>query len=167
MITTFRIVVEELQRSIDALTEQQEFTVVFFQANEALVVPPGERLIPATRDEKIRVFKWIDDEVIPRDRSNPLAAIEHALSLDPDVIFMLSENITGSGQFEIDQEDLLALLDELNPVNPETGRRKTQIKCVQFLYPDPLGTLEKIAAEHGGENGYRFMSKQELGLGGE
>jgi len=167
MITTFWIVVEELQRSIEQLSPQQEFTIVFFQANRAVAVPPEDRMIPATPDEKVRVFKWISDEVIPADRSNPIEAIRHAITLEPNVIFMLSENITGSGQFEIDQDDLLALLDELNPVDPETGLRHTQIKCVQFLYPDPLGTLEKIAAEHGGENGYRFMSKQELGLGGE
>ena len=82
------------------------------------------------------------------------------------MLFLLSENITGSGEFEIDQADLLKLLDELNPVDRKTGRRVTLIKCVQFLDPDPLDTLLRIAQHHGGPDGYRFLSRAELGLKG-
>ena len=109
------------------------------------------------------LLAWIDQHVIPAGRSNPLSAIELALGFEPDVIFMLSENITGSGEFEIDQADLLALLEELNPAD-SSGRRPTQINCVQFLDPDPLRTLEKIARRHGGERGYKFLDRAELGL---
>jgi len=164
MLRSLPIVLEELARSLDGLGPRQEFSVIFFQRNEAVIVPPPTRLVPATDDEKARVLSWIDEQVIPAGRSNPLAAIEKALSFRPDVIFLLSENITGSGEFEIDQADLLALLDGLNPRDPGTGRRRTQINCVQFLDPDPLGTLEKIAREHGGERGYKFLDRAELGL---
>ena len=60
--------------------------------------------------------------------------------------------------------DLLDLLDELNPVEARSGRRRTQINCVQFLDPDPLETLRRIAERHGGPNGYRFLSRSERGL---
>lgn len=163
MIRSLPIVIEELARSLDGLVGQQEFTVIFFQRNEALIVPPVDRLSPGTDDEKARVLAWIDQHVIPAGRSNPLSAIELALGFDPDVIFMLSENITGSGEFEIDQSDLLALLEDLNPLD-SSGRRPTQINCVQFLDPDPLRTLEKIARRHGGERGYKFLDRAELGL---
>ncbi len=128
------------------------------------IFPPANRLIPATPEAKLRALQWIDDRVIPAGRSNPLAAIAKALGLEPDVIFLLSENITGSGEFEIDQEDLLELLDQLNPIAAGTGRRATQINCVQFLDPDPLDTLRKIAEQHGGPDGYTFLARAELGL---
>jgi hypothetical protein len=164
MIRSLQIVIEELARSLATLSPQQSFAVIFFQRNEALMVPPANRLTAATPEAQLRALGWIDDRVIPAGRSNPLAAIEKALSLRPDVIFLLSENITGSGEFEIDQEDLLDLLDQLNPADAKTGRRPAQINCVQFLDPDPLDTLRKIAERHGGPDGYRFLDRAELGL---
>ncbi len=164
MIRTFPIVIQELARSLDGLAPPQEFGLLFFQRNEAVVVPPAGRLVPAEVRPKLDALAWIDGNVVPAGRSNPLAAIEKALQLRPDVIFVLSENITGSGQFEIDQQDLLALLDRLNPLDAATGLRATRINCVQFLYPDPLDTLKKIAARHGGPGGYKFLDAAELGI---
>jgi hypothetical protein len=164
MLGAFPIVIDELARSLDNLTPQQEFAVIFFQQNRALVVPPPNRLMPGTSSNLRNVLAWIGKHVIPVGRSNPLEALERALRLDPDVIFLLSENITGSGEFEIDQDDLLELLDELNPIDRDLGRRRTQINCIQFLDPDPLDTLRRIAREHGGPNGYKFLDRAELGL---
>ena len=164
MIPYLRVVLQELMRSLEGLTNQQSFSVVFFQQNEYLMVPPQRRWIPATDAEKRRVIEWIDANVVPAGRSNPLAAFEVALRMKPDVIFLLSDNITGSGIYEIDQADLLARLDELNPVDRLTNTRPTQINCIQFLDPDPLETLRLIGEAHGGERGYKFLSRGELGL---
>jgi len=166
MMRALPIVIEELARSLDGLSSRQSFSVIFFQRNEALIVPPAGRLTPGTADEKARVLSWIraSNNVIPEGRSNPIEAIKEALRLRPDVIFLLSENITGSGEFEIDQAELLSLLDRLNPIHRASGRRMTQINCVQFLYPDSLETLKKIAEIHGGEKGYKFLDSEELGL---
>ncbi|NNF43738.1 MAG: hypothetical protein HKO59_05565 [Phycisphaerales bacterium] len=164
MIRSLPLVLDELARSLDGLTPRQEFGVIFFTSNRAVVVPPADRLTPASDEEVARVLAWIDANVIPAGRSNPLAALEQALRHQPDVIFLLSEDITGSGEFEIDQADLLALLDRLNPRDPRNGRRVTRINCVQFLDPDPLGTLERIAEEHGGAGGYKLLDRAELGL---
>ena len=164
MIRSLPIVIEELARSLSTLSDQQRFGLVFFQHNRSLVVPPASRLVAATPQARMAALNWIDDHVIPAGRSNPLAAIEKALGFDPDVIFLLSENITGSGEFEIDQRDLLDLLDKLNPTIDDAGHRATQINCVQFLDPDPLETLRKIAERHGGPNGYKFLGRAELGL---
>lgn len=164
MIRSLQIVVEELARSLDRLSDEQRFSIIFFQRNEAIMVPPPNRLRPANEQAKIDALRWIRDSVIPAGRSNPLPALQSALDMQPDVIFLLSENITGSGQWEIDQSELLAELERLNPPDPETGRRRTQINCVQFLDPDPLDTLRKIAETHGGSNGYRFLDRRELGI---
>jgi len=165
MIGAFQIVIDELARSIDALSPEQSFSVIFFQRGEALVVPPEDRLVQAIGSEKIRALEWIEDNIIPADRSNPIEAIRRALALEPDVIFLLSNGITGSGQFEIDQEELLQMLRDLNPIDPASGRRGTQIQTIQFLDPDPLDTLRKIALEHSGEQGFRFLDRNELGIG--
>lgn len=164
MIRSLPIVVQELARSLDGLTPQQQFSVIFFQRDKALITPPATRLSAGNENEKRKVIEWIDKNIIPAGTSNPIRAIEKALSFEPDVIFLLSENITGGGQWEIDQRDLLALLDRLNPVDHRTGRRKTTINCIQFLDPDPLDTLKKIAEIHGGPNGYKFLDRKELGL---
>ena len=57
-----------------------------------------------------------------------------------------------------------ALLEQLNPIDAKTGRRATRINCVQFLYPDPLDTLRKIAERHGGPQGYTFLDAVDLGI---
>ena len=59
---------------------------------------------------------------------------------------------------------LLAMLDQLNPLDPATNRRQCVINCIQFLDPDPLDTLKKIADIHGGPKGYKFLDRSELGL---
>lgn len=165
MIRMLPIVLDELNKSLERLSPKQSFAIVFFQRNEALLVPPINRLTPADADARRAALAWIKSNVIPSGRSNPLKAIEAALRLQPDAVFMLSENITGSGEFEIDQRDLLARLDELNPIDPRTGRRRTQINCIQFLSIDPIDTLRKISDAHGGPNGYKYLDRSELGLG--
>jgi len=166
MIAYLQIVLDELARSLQNLSPQQSFSVVFFQGNNAIEVPPAGKLLPATADERSRALKWISANVVPKEGTNPLVAIEKALTLKPDVIFLLSQDITGYGQFEVDQQELMNLLDKLNPIDPKSHRRTTQINCIQFLDADPLDTMAKIAKEHGGPNGYKFLSRKELGLGG-
>lgn len=166
MIAYLQIVLDELARSLQNLSPQQSFSVVFFQGNNAIEVPPAGKLIPATADERNRALKWINANVVPKEGTNPLVAIEKALTLKPDVIFLLSQDITGYGQFEVDQQELMTVLDKLNPIDPKSHRRSTQINCIQFLDADPLDTMAQIAKEHGGPNGYKFLSRKELGLGG-
>jgi hypothetical protein len=165
MIAYLQIVVDELARSLENLSSRQSFGVVFFQADAAIQVPPAGELLPATADEKVRALKWIDANIVPAGGTNPVVAIDKALALKPNVIFLLSQDITGYGQFEVDQQDLLTMLDQRNPREAQTGRRAVQINCIQFLDHDPLETMAKIAKEHGGPNGYKFLTRKELGLG--
>ncbi len=166
MIGALQIVIDELGRSLSNLSSEQSFSVIFFQGNTAIEAPPAGRFIPATARELDRVIKWIHTSIVPRDRTNPLPAIEKAVRLNPDVIFLLSHGLTGHGEFEIDQRDLLDRLDKLNPVDRDLRRRRTQINCIQFMDPDPLDTMKLISQQHGGPNGYKFLSRKELGVGG-
>lgn len=183
MIAYLPILIDELVRSIDKLNESQSFRVVFFQRNEAVLVPgPGEdpeiatkrrrgtiRLLPATNENKLFVFNWMNLDnrnIRAAHQSNPIAAIELALrdtAPPPDVVFILSTDITGLGEFEVDQQDLLRMIERLN--RGRGGEVRTVLKTIQFIDEDPLGTLRRIAEENGGADGYRFMSREELGLG--
>ena len=170
MIGVFPFVRAELARSLAKLSPAQSYSVIFFQRDDALLAPPRGRLAPATNEEVTRTLQWIkgtDDQapnVVPSGRSNPMQALKRALALKPEVIFLLSSNVTGSGRYEVDLAELLEELDKLNPRNPETGKRPTSINCIQFLDPDPLDALRAIVNEHGSPEGYRFLGRTELGL---
>jgi hypothetical protein len=156
-------VIQELSRTIAQLSPQQSFTVIFFQQNRAVEVPPPG-LKRATAQNKSRVIEWIDPashNVTPEGRGNPLKAIELALRYNPQLLFILSDDITGRGRFEVDQRQLIRDVLAAN-------RSNTKINTIQFLYPDPLtevglkGTLELIAERTGGV--YRFVDEQDLYL---
>ncbi len=163
MIGTLPIVLEEVTRSLKALAPDQSFSLLFFQRNESIGAPPADRLIPAVPATIERSLRWASQRIIPAGRSNPIKALETALRMRPDVIFLLGTSITGSGEFEIASDELLARLDGLNPADA-SGRRRARIQCVQFLDPDPLDILRRIAEAHGGPDGYRFLSRAELNV---
>lgn len=181
MLTYLPVLVDELSRSIDRLQAVQSFRVILFQANEAIVVPGpddpedanrrrggGLELLSATERNKLFVLDWMDldsGNIRARGKSNPLAAIRLALdgvTPKPDVVFMLSTDITGVGEYEIDQQELLQMIARLN--RDRRGNPKSLIKTIQFIYEDPLETLRLIAEAHGGPDGYRFLSREQLGL---
>jgi hypothetical protein len=164
LVGSFPQVIEELRRSVMKLDPRQNFGIIFIQRGEALTVPPGGALQPATPERLAEAMKWIDAKVVPTGRSNPIAAIEAAIALKPEIIFLLSADITGAGEFEISEKRLLEEMERLNPKDPATGHRPVRIQCVQFLDPDPVGTLERLAKEHGGADGYRYLGRAELGL---
>jgi hypothetical protein len=168
MVTFLQIVLNELFRSLEQLDERQQFAIVFYN-RRTTEVPPKGRLQKATVAARRRAIDWINtgDHVLPGPESNPVAALELAFDLHPEVIFLLSDSITGSGAYEVDQASLLDSLDELNPIrDPETGRRDVLIRCVQFLgeEEDRMGTMRRIAAAHGGDDGYTVYDRKAMGL---
>jgi len=165
MLASLRTVIDELARSLSRLGPTQRFSIVFFQRGAAVPLPPDGGLRPATPEAIRAALAWARTEVRPSGGSDPVPALERALSLRPDAIFLLGTAVTGSGDFAISTEEILARLERANPIDPETGRRRVEIQCVQYLDPDPLGTLRKIADRHSGDYGYRFVSRESLGLG--
>ena len=164
LVDSLYYVIKELKRSINDLSEQQKFTVIFFQGDKAPLEVPPPGLRPATAEYKQRVIKWIDlseGNVVPQSGTNPMKAIKLALRYNPQLIIMLSDNITGRGIYEVDQRQLLTAINKAN-------KSKTAISTIQFMYPDPLveigmeATMELIAKQNGGK--YRFVNARELGV---
>ncbi len=164
MIGAFPEVISELENSLRSLSPKQFYGVLLFQQTDSIEVPPKGKLQSAQNQNITESMNWIESEIIPTGRSNPTAALRRAFILDPDVIFIVSTDITGSGEFEIDKTKLLSTLDQLNPMR-RSGTRAVRIRCIQLLDDDPLGTLETIATQHGGREGYAFISRGPLGLG--
>jgi hypothetical protein len=163
LIDVLPFVIQELKRSIGELSEKQSFTVIFFQAERAREVPPPG-LKNATSQVKQKVMQWVDTQsmnIIPMGATNPVAGLEKALAAGPQLLFLLSDNITGQGRYEIDQRRLLAQIRLVN-------RKQTKINTIQFLYPDPLvavgmkATMELIAERTNGV--YKYLDPRELGI---
>ena len=163
MIGAFPSVLDQLEDTLSKLDPRQAFGILLFQRSEWIETPPTGRLQPAEPRTIERSIDWIRNNVLPSGRSNPAAALRRAFTLDPDVIFLVSTDITGSGEFEIDTGELLAELDQLNP-RDRNGNRPVRIRCIQLLDPDPLETLKAIATEHGGAEGYAFIDRTRIGL---
>lgn len=170
MVGALPVVLEHLQRSITRLARHQRFQVIFFGREEYESAPhPGDvregvpttRLIRATPENVREVLAWTNT-VLPGGRSDPVPALRRALWLRPDAVFLLSNVITGVGQWEADKDSILREVDRMNPVDAKLGRRRTVIKALQFLEEDPAEILKTIGTTHGGDDGYRFIPRKEL-----
>jgi VWA domain-containing protein len=165
LIDTFPFVIRELKRSISQLSPRQQFTVIFYQGDDVIeVLPHGIDTKRATSAIKQQVAEQLAQDkhfVSPQGSSNPVRALRKAFGYRPQLVFLLSDAITGQGQYEIDQR---RLLEEIERVN----RSGTKINTIQFLYPDPLlkaglrGTMELIAEQSGGT--YTYFSKPDLNI---
>jgi len=165
LIDTFPFVIRELKRSISQLGGRQQFTVIFYQGADVIEVPPfgidAKRATPAVKQQ---VIDWLAQEkyhVTPKGTSNPVRALRRAFEYRPQLVFLLSDAITGQGQYEIDQR---RLLDEIQQAN----RSGTKINTLQFLHEDPLvkagltGTMKLIARQSGGV--YTYVSEADLNI---
>ena len=163
LIDTFPHVVNELKRTIQQLSERQTFTVIFFTGEGPVEVQPTG-LKAGNAQLKSRAIEWIDnwnDHFEISGTANPVDALRRGLAYRPELVFLLSDNITGRGQYEINQADLLTEIERANTSH-------TKINTIQFIYRDPLeasgakGTMELIADRSGGQ--YKFVDAQELNI---
>jgi len=159
MMLYINSVFNELERSLRTLHPKQEFGVVFFKNNKAISVPPKGKLAFANASNINKAMAWMREKVFASGKSNPVVALKSAVRLKPDVIYLLSEDITGAGEYVVLAEELLAEIDKLNPIDKRNGGRRVQINCIQYLSQDKNGIMEQIAAIHGGDDGYTFIER--------
>lgn len=165
LIDNFPFVISELKRSISQLSGRQYFTVIFYQGKDVIEVPPfgidAKRATPAIKQQ---VNDWLSVDrynITPKGTTNPVRALRQAFLYEPQLVFLLSDAITGQGQYEIDQRKLLAEIEQAN-------RSGTKINALQFLQEDPLvkagltGTMKLVAEQSGGV--YKYVSKEDLNI---
>lgn len=151
----------ELLRSVARLDASQSFQIVVFrdpppgsQATGTFILNPRKTtstaLLAASDLNKSILREWLET-VHPLGRSSPLTGIETALSMQPDLIFLLSRTIKRSVNNDAEESNraLLERLNALNPINPITRKRPTVIKALQFIDNDPTGLMQAIGKDHG------------------
>ncbi len=176
MASSLAFVKNELARSVGMLQADQSFQVLFFRENAG---PEGRiagsfaafgttsaspQLSPATPETKKQFQGWLES-IRPSGRSNPQPALEEALRLGPDLVFVLSRRIKRTNLADAAGEvrQIVAALDRLNPADGATGKRPVVIKTIQFLDDDPSGLLQTIAQVHGdGAGSYRLLTIDQL-----
>jgi len=134
----------ELKRSVGQLKPSQSFNVILFyeQYENVKVDAFSAQLQPASRRTRRAFFNWLNDRA-PRGYTKPLAAMERALSLNPDSVFLLSDGdfddsvvdaITAANQTVrariytlVFHEDYLEDMSDLPPKETEYSRRLRRI----------------------------------------
>lgn len=175
MVDVLPFVINELKRAVNALKPAQNITIIFFSGEGVFEVPGGggvKGLRSCTPKFKEDIREWVTlgnyrFETGGRGSQHVQSAILRALQYNPQLVFLLSDNLTGGGQgatqHEIFQDSLMKALRNANDFRPPA-----KFNTIQFLYEDPLvrakrkGTLQLIADETGGV--YKFIGARDLNL---
>lgn len=176
MVDVLPFVVNELKRSINALQPAQNITIIFFSGEGIYEVPGGggvKGLRSCTPKFKDDIREWVTlsnfkFETGGRGSQHVEDAILRALSYKPQMVFLLSDNLTGGGQGATQHEIFQGeLMDAIRKANNKL-KPPAVFHTIQFLYEDPLvragltGTLRLIADETDGD--YRFIDDEALKL---
>ncbi len=134
--------------SLDARKGAARFQLVYFN-HDAIVFENG-RLLEVTAPNKDRVIRFLDS-LYPDGGTNPLAAIEKAITLKPDVIFFLTD---------ADEEIPMFNLERIRGMRQTSGVR--QIHVVEFGKKTNVekSSFRQLAAENNGQ--YIFKDITEL-----
>ena len=154
----------ELARSIQALPEGAEFTVILFGRSPrrgetaerredgseiwrtAWPMPPEGVLVKATAANRKNSISWVRrQQPDPGGSSWPWDSMRMALSLKPEAIFFLTDGA-------LDEYGLIELMDEIRKGNAD---RQTRIHTVALGSPGDVASLQGIAGDNGGT--YRWV----------
>jgi Mg-chelatase subunit ChlD len=141
----------ELLRSIDALTDLQQFYIIYYNQDQKMfqIDPTGRRIIWANDTNKKLAHQWVDN-IAAGGATRHADALKLALRLHPDVIFMLTDGDP--------PDDITA--DELKQLDRLDGGA-TVINVIQISPPDAEhdNLLVKLAKHSGGEHVYVDFNK--------
>lgn len=130
----------ELLRSIEHLTPEQRYFVIFY--SDGAYPMDADEPVPVTADEVERMRRWVQN-IRPDGGTNPLPALLMALGLQPDAIYFLSD-----GRFDP------GTIRELRIANRSSSGR-IPIHTVAFVNRETQGLMRTIARHSGGQ--FRFV----------
>lgn len=138
----FQRALAELNRSINRLKPHQEFFVYFFNDRTLpLFDKYTTKLLIASPANKSRATRWINSRR-PGGLTNPMYALEQAISLKPDVIYLLTD-----GELEN--------ADGIREMLRKQNQNGASIHTIAFENQDGTETLQAIAKENKGV--FRFV----------
>lgn len=175
MMEALPLIEREMKQVVNDLVPYIHVTVICFSGRgvyevDSVVGWSGPRACTPGFKQELREWLSLTNHHFKRGGAGSRYAehaIVRALRYQPELIFILSDDLTGAGglpgNHEIDQNSLLAMIHAQNDV-----QKPARINTIQWLYGDPLarqgmrGTLERIADETGGS--YKFISHRDLDL---
>jgi hypothetical protein len=129
--------VRELCRSVRSLNEDVKFYLIFY--NDNFLPMKSSALVDATSGNKSKYLSWAES-VTASGGTDPTDAVKYAISLKPDVIWLLSD-----GEF-----DPAAVT-----VIKEANTRKVKINTLAFGAGAGQAQLQAIASQNNGK--FRFV----------
>ena len=123
----------ELRRSVAGLQFPQKFTVIFY--NEEPIPMPGVVMKSADTGAKDQFVNWLR-QIEPDGGTDPRAAIQMAVGMNPDVIYLLSDGLFPDGTSE---------------AVSARNRRKIPIHCIDLSGGQGGDHLKRIANDSGGQ----------------
>ncbi len=165
-IALFPAIAKELERSLHSLNATQKATVIAALGRPAngdreasgIVAMAGDALVRTTTRGAQRLSDWFATEVTPSGRSDLLLALERALAMEPDAVFLLASPDNASSN----RDGFLSQLDALNPIDERTGRRRAIIGVVSVGPPSVGDPLTEIARLHGEGAGLVILERSTL-----
>ncbi len=130
----------ELLRSISHLTENQRYYIIFY--NDGWLPMAADKPLLATAKQIDRTKRWVN-RLWPGGGTFPLEALQHALSLEPDAVYFLSD-----GRFDP------AVIEWLRVENP-ASHGQIPIHTIAFVNQETIGIMRQIAKQSGGK--FRFV----------
>lgn len=130
----------ELMRSIEHLTEDQKFYIIFY--NDGWYPMAADEPIDSTAKNIDRTRRWVN-RLWPGGGTYPLEALLHALKLEPDAVYFLSD-----GRFDP------ATIEALRVHNPSSNGQ-IPIHTIAFVNQETIGIMKQIAKQSGGK--FRFV----------
>lgn len=141
---------QELLQTVGELNEEQSFYVIFFDstARPMFTNRIQKDLLPATDDNRTKLRRWMSSIALGSD-TFPAGAVQMALKLKPDAIFLLSD-----GEFN---DATARLLRATNHRRDENGDFQvvTPVHAIGFHSRVSQASLKPLADENGGA--YRFV----------
>ena len=135
---------KELRTSINGLDDGQRFLILLY--NDGFVAMNEEmKLVPSTSRERRKALRWLSRNR-PDSWTFCAEALQKALALRPDAVFLLSD-----GEFN-DRNDVFIVLDEMNDRArlQRLNRRQTPVHTVALGSHMGKQTMQQIAAENSG-----------------
>jgi hypothetical protein len=130
----------ELLRSIEHLTENQKYFIIFY--NDGWYPMSGDGPVGSSAKQLDRTRRWVG-RVWPGGGTFPLDSLLHALSMEPDAIYFLSD-----GRFDP------AVIDALRVENPSSSAQ-VPIHTIGFVNKETVELMQQIAKQSGGK--FRFV----------
>lgn len=146
----------ELLRSIDQLTAEQRFYVIFYSAQlQRMQIGtagrPDDYSVMATPENKRAVRRWAMGVRLQRG-GPPDDALRFALQLRPDVIFLLSD-----GEFPQRIEGLVSQLNRSDNLFGDDGPRSI-LHTIGYQSRDGESRMHRLAKANGGQ--YRYVPER-------